>query len=364
MTKTVSPEFWRGKRVFLTGHTGFKGTWLTLWLHDLGAKVCGYSLAPNTAPSMYELTGVRELLEEETIGDICDAKQLTSAVLSAKPDVIFHLAAQAIVSEGYENPAKTFETNVMGVVNLLEAVRQDGRDIPTLVVSSDKCYENQDTGRAFQIDDPLGGKDPYSASKAGTEIVTSAYRSSYFSQKGSAVLGSARAGNVVGGGDWSADRLLSDAARAFSTGQPLRIRNPKATRPWQHVVEPLYGYMMLIEAMSKDRSFGRPWNFGPLNRNHAAALPLAQDFAAAWGKDAVLEISTAEQDWKEATSLNLDCSQTLEVLRWRPALDLKTTAQWTANWYSQSYQNSSKDNLRKITLDQIKTYEQLQRRST
>ena len=355
MRKQMEPSFWRGKRVFLTGHTGFKGAWLAYWLQDMGAIVTGYSLAPETDPSMFELLGLADLIDSH-IGNICDFETLRTAMLGAKPDVVLHLAAQTIVSTGYSDPVNTFSTNVMGVVNVLEVCREIGGDLPVLVVSSDKCYRNDDSGQRFKINDPLGGKDPYSASKAGTEIVVGAYTASYFNDPNGPRIASARAGNVVGGGDWSADRLLPDGARAFSQGLPLLLRNPLATRPWQHVIEPLHGYLMLVEAMVKDRSFARAWNFGPSDRNHVPVGDLANLFAKAWGEAGSIKITTDEQSWVEAKTLDLDCSETYQALAWRPVLNIEATALWTADWYRTVYADPSVDAVRAATRRQINDY--------
>ena len=244
----------------------------------------------------------------------------------------------------------------MGTVNLLDACRDLQGSVAILIISSDKCYQNNDEGRPFRVSDPLGGKDPYSASKAGTEIVVGAYSSSFFSDPHGPVLASARAGNVVGGGDWSKDRLLPDGARAFAAGTPLFLRNPLATRPWQHVIEPLHGYMLLVEALLEDRRFAGPWNFGPLDRNNQSVGEIARAFASAWGGGATVEVSKNNQDWIEAKKLDLDCSKTNEQLGWWPLLDLETTVAWTADWYRNSYSSPSPASVRAITQDQIENY--------
>lgn len=355
MNAGIDRGFWSGKRVFLTGHTGFKGSWLAFWLAELGAKVTGFALAPNTNPAMFNQLGLAAMINHR-IGDIRDRDALTREILDSRPDVVLHLAAQPIVSEGYRNPVETYETNIMGVVHLLEACRELARPIPVLVVSSDKCYRNNDDGRAFQIEDPLGGFDPYSSSKAGTEIVAAAYRSSFFANPNAPIIASARAGNVIGGGDWSLDRLLPDGARAFIQNEPLVLRNPAATRPWQHVVEPLYGYLVLVQAMAKDRGFAAPWNFGPSNREVQSVGHVAEIFARAWGNWAAIEISTAEQDWHEAKALALDCSITETKLGWRSALDLEESIQWTADWYRTAQASTNRKLLHDITRKQISDY--------
>ena len=359
MSGKLDPEFWNGKRVFLTGHTGFKGSWLTYWLVGMGAQVTGYSLAPTTTPALYDLLGL-DMLMNSIIDDIRNPVNLREAMEQARPEVVLHLAAQPIVSAGYKDPAGTFATNVMGVVHLLDVCRDLVGKVPVLIISSDKCYRNNDEGRAFQVNDPLGGNDPYSASKAGTEIVAGSYGASYFTATDGPMLATARAGNVVGGGDRSVNRLLPDGARAFSAGLPLTLRNPLATRPWQHVVEPLYGYLVLVQAMTADRNFARPWNFGPSDRNHQAVGPLAQAFANAWGPTAQIEASQDVQNWKEAATLDLDCSETNERLAWEPLLDLQTTVNWTAQWYRDTYVDNTTEAVRARTQAQIDDYVRLQ----
>lgn len=359
MAGRINPAFWQDKRVFLTGHTGFKGTWLAFWLSEMGADVTGFALAPETDPALYSLLKLDQVITS-VIGDIREIGALRSAMSATCPEIIIHMAAQPIVSTGYQDPVGTFATNVMGVVNLLEVCRERGGNVAILVISSDKCYRNNDEGRAFRVGDPLGGHDPYSASKAGTEIVVGAYASSYFNVSKGPVLASARAGNVVGGGDWSLDRLLPDGARAFSKGEPLILRNPVATRPWQHVVEPLYGYMMLIEAMTRDRNFNGPWNFGPSYRNNQSVGILANLFADAWGDSASVKISSASQDWKEAITLDLDCTETIKTLGWQPVLDLESTVRWTADLYRKAYADPSPEAVRALMREQLTNYVQLQ----
>lgn len=359
--RTLDQSYWKGRRVFLTGHTGFKGTWLGYWLTTMGAKVHGYSLAPVTNPSMFELLQLDQLLVHH-IGDIRESASLSRALEECDPEVVLHLAAQPIVSEGYTDPVETFDTNIMGVVHLLDACRGLEKPVPVLIVSSDKCYLNNGTGRAFEIDDPLGGYDPYSASKAGTEIVTTSYRASFFGKPGAPRIASARAGNVVGGGDWSLDRLLPDCARAFHCSEPVTLRNPLATRPWQHVLEPLYGYLVLAQALAQDAAFARPWNFGPIDRNHQPVGMVAEAFREAWGEGAEIAISTTKQDWKEAATLDLNCAETTRLLQFAPVLDIGDTIALTADWYRRAYADPSAEAVRRLTEEQIRHYETLQAR--
>lgn len=359
--RTLDRSYWKGRRVFLTGHTGFKGAWLGYWLTTMGAEVHGYALAPATDPSMFELLQLDQLLTHQ-IGDVRNSTDLSEALEACDPEVVLHLAAQPIVSEGYAAPVETFDTNVMGVVHLLEACRRLDKPVPVLIVSSDKCYLNKGTGRAFEIDDPLGGYDPYSASKAGTEIVTTSYRASFFGNPNAPRIASGRAGNVVGGGDWSLDRLLPDCARAFHRGEPVILRNPLATRPWQHVLEPLYGYLVLAQALAEDSYFARPWNFGPIDRNHQPVGQVAELFQSGWGDGAKIEVSKHKQDWKEAATLDLNCTETTQSLHFTPVLDIDDTITLTADWYRKAYADRSAETVRRVTEEQIRYYETLQER--
>ena len=264
--------FWRGKRVFLTGHTGFKGGWLAIWLESLGASVFGYALAPVTTPSLFEITRLDESVDS-ILADVRDAQKLSDAIRRAEPDIVFHLAAQPLVRASYRDPVETYSTNVMGTVHLLEAVRQTDSVRAVVVVTTDKCYDNREWEWGYRENDPLGGYDPYSSSKAAAELVTAAYRNSYFLASEVAAVASARAGNVIGGGDWSEDRLIPDIVRAVSDGKPVRIRNPDAIRPWQHVAEPLAGYIRLAQHLYTDGAgFAQAWNFGPEDRDAGSSL--------------------------------------------------------------------------------------------
>lgn len=353
--RPVDPKFWQGKSVFLTGHTGFKGSWLALWLAQMGARVHGYALAPLTDPAMFQALALRDVVTTHQIADLRDRESLTAAVAAAKPDVVIHMAAQPIVSIGYSEPLETFEVNVMGTAALLEACRPITGEIPVLVVSSDKCYLNLDTGRAFTEADPLGGKDPYSASKAATELVVSAWRQSYFKQAGPR-LASGRAGNVVGGGDWSLDRLVPDMMRAFSKKQAAVIRNPRATRPWQHVIEPLAGYLVAVQAAAEDRDMARSWNFGPNAGDDAPVGRVVELAQAAWGEGAFHEVVGTAQTWVEAATLGLDCTSAKQSLGWRPIFDLPQTMDMTVAWYRAFYDQTDAAAMQSLTLDQIGSY--------
>jgi CDP-glucose 4,6-dehydratase len=285
----MTAGFWNGKRVLVTGHTGFKGAWLTLWLSSVQAEVTGYALAPPTQPSFFELVDVAALCRS-LHGDVRDLDHLGRVVREGRFDAIFHLAAQALVRPSYRDPIETYSTNVLGTANVLEAVRQSGGSPAVVIVTSDKCYENREQPAGYVETDPMGGHDPYSSSKGCAELVTAAFRRSYFTE-GPTAVASARAGNVIGGGDWAQDRLLPDCVRSFAEGRAVAIRNPQATRPWQHVLEPLGGYLLLAERLTKDgRAFAEAWNFGPDEKDVCPVWQVAQRFAELWGRLVGLEL--------------------------------------------------------------------------
>lgn len=361
----------RDKRVLITGHTGFKGSWLTIWLHKLGAQVTGYSLPPPTAPSLFEIAGVRELLERHVEGDVRDGLRLQRVVCETKPNCVFHLAAQPIVATGYENPRETFDVNVLGTVGLLESVRCHGvRPCRVVVVTSDKCYDvperTVDTSPlGFREDDRLGGDDPYSASKAAAEIVTHAYLKSYFDPlqhcKHQIWLATARAGNVVGGGDWSPMRLAPDIVRAAFAGVALQIRRPDSVRPWQHVLDPLAGYLMLTVGMSEcffrqgtSASHAAHWNFGPPPESCITVRDVVAKFHAALGRG----IAEEAKFWGfgETRALNLCSDKARALLGWRPRWSLDETIRRTADWYRRYYDEPGAD-MRQACLADIAAYE-------
>ena len=337
---TPRPAFWRGKSVLITGHTGFKGSWLSLCLDALGAHVHGFALKPPTRPSLYEMVELGKRIAAVE-GDVRDYGAFRSMLLESRPEIIFHLAAQSLVRRSYREPLETYSTNVMGTVHLLEAVRELKLECAVINVTSDKCYENDDLQHRYREDDRLGGKDPYSNSKACAELVTSAYRESFFAVAdipGPRVsLASARAGNVIGGGDWAADRLLPDCVRAILSGEAIRIRNPDALRPWQHVLDPLCGYMLLAEELCGDaRVFSRGWNFGPDEVDSWPVGMIVAKIVELWrdsgGNPVQVDLETERQP-HEARRLELDCTLAKEKLGWRPALPLATALEWTVDWY-------------------------------
>jgi len=346
----MRPELWKGRRVLLTGHTGFKGAWLALLLERLGAEVTGFALAPPTQPSLFELARAGEALRDLR-GDVRDLPAVRRAVDETKPEIVIHTAAQSLVRTSYEEPVATYATNVMGTVHVLEAARHAPSVRAVLVVTSDKCYENREWVWGYRENEPMGGSDPYSSSKGCAELVTGAYRASFF-QSGAAVA-SARAGNVIGGGDWAPNRLLPDAARAFSAGRPLEVRNPRAVRPWQHVLEPLSGYVALAEALQEDgAAFAGAWNFGPADEDARTVGDVVERFTQLWGGGARWEATPGVHP-HEAHLLRLDCAKARTVLGWRPRTRLDEALQWTADWYG-SWRRGV--DMREFTREQIERY--------
>lgn len=352
----IDPNFWKGKHVFLTGHTGFKGGWLSVWLSSMGAKVFGYALAPNTRPSFFDVVGVADLLEQNHIADIRDLAPVQLAIKQANPDVLIHMAAQPLVRYSYDNPLETFSTNVMGTANVLEAARGIKQLKAIVVVTTDKCYENKEWVWGYRENEPLGGADPYSSSKACAELVTSAYRQSFFSgnvANSSAALASARAGNVIGGGDWSLDRLIPDALAAFKAGKPLVIRNPLATRPWQHVLEPLSGYLLLAQALcEKGSAFASAWNFGPRDEGTQTVERVIDQLSAAWGNNQGWQQDAKAQP-HEAHLLKLDCSKAHQELGWVPKWSLEQSIEKIVHWHKAL---EAGNDIKAVSLEQIKQY--------
>ncbi|MFZ2267955.1 MAG: CDP-glucose 4,6-dehydratase [Azonexus sp.] len=350
MENLVNPAFWHGKRVFLTGHTGFKGSWLALWLQQLGATVTGYALPPSTTPSLFEIADVARGMNS-IIGDIRDASALQSALAASQPQIVLHLAAQALVGEGYRDPLGTYSTNVQGTANLLEAVRHTPGIDAVVVVTSDKCYDNKEWPWPYRENEALGGHDPYSSSKACAELVTASYRKSFLGEAGVAVA-SARAGNVFGGGDWSAHRLIPDLLAAFAAERPARLRNPHAVRPWQHVLEPLAGYLILAERISATPHLADAWNFGPSDSDCQTTGEIADRLARTWGEPAAWQAEKSDFP-HEAGLLRLDSSRARQQLGWQPswALDtgLAATVAWHKAWLAAA-------DMRAITLQQIENY--------
>lgn len=358
MRTTISPSFWQGRKVFLTGHTGFKGAWLSTWLHKLGADVTGYALAPATQPNLFDLAELDQTMHS-VIGDIRDPAHLLEAMQIAQPEIVIHMAAQPLVRYSYLNPVETYSTNVMGLVNVFEAIRQTPSVKAVVNVTSDKCYENREWDWGYRENEAMGGYDPYSSSKGCAELITSAYRRSYFNPETYAThgvaLASARAGNVIGGGDWSDDRLIPDIIRAFTAGQHVTIRNPHAIRPWQHVLEPLHGYLMLAERLITDGvKFAEGWNFGS---NPVDAQPVSWIMARMkdkWGAGADYTIDPNAATVHEAGLLTLDSSKANKHLSWQPHWSLEQTLDMICAWHQAHIKGQ---NMRDMTLAQITAYE-------
>lgn len=352
-----------GRSVFLTGHTGFKGSWLSMWLHRLGARVTGYSLPPPTNPNLFSVARVNELLTRHVDGDIRDEDRLASAVKEAAPEVLFHLAAQPLVRESYRMPRETFEVNVIGTGSVLEAVRRYGRPCVVVIITSDKCYENQEREEGYSESDPMGGYDPYSASKGAAELLVSSYRRSFFSAahlpEQGVLVATARAGNVIGGGDWAEERIVTDIVRMLVAGDPIPLRNPDAIRPWQHVLEPLGGYLTLAGRLLRtgDSALCGAWNFGPFERDELRVRDLVDRFLHYWGEGSWKDVHYPDQ-LHEGKVLRLKIGKAMSELGWRPRWDIDTAIDKTVAWYRQFHQGAP--DMRSITLHQIAEYQSLE----
>lgn len=349
-------QFWSGKRVLITGHTGFKGTWLSLWLQSLGAKVTGFALPPPTKPSIFELTRAADGNRSVT-GDIRDPALIAAVVAEAEPEIVFHMAAQPLVRYSYEHPIETYHTNVLGTVHLLDAIRRVSSARAVVSVTSDKCYENREWVWGYREQDPMGGFDPYSSSKGCAELVTSAFRNSYFPKENFArhrcAIASARAGNVIGGGDWADDRLIPDILRSIEAQQPVQIRSPNAIRPWQHVLEPLSGYLLLAEKLCEDGpTHADSWNFGPPDADIRPVAWIAEQMTLRWGQGATWTVDDGVHP-HEAACLKLDSSKARQVLGWRTRWSLEDALAHIVDWHI-AYSRGA--NMRAITLAQIDTY--------
>jgi CDP-glucose 4,6-dehydratase len=351
----VTSEFWRDRSVLVTGHTGFKGGWLATWLLDLGARVTGYGLAPHTTPSYFARCGLAERLTSH-LADVRDEAAVQAALASAQPRVVFHLAAQPIVRLSYRKPLETISINVLGTSTLLEAIRHTPSVEAVVVITSDKCYENFERPQGYRENDPLGGHDPYSASKAAAELITAAYRRSFFAASGPRVA-TVRAGNVIGGGDWAADRLVPDAVRALVAGEPIRVRNTEAVRPWQHVLEPLGGYLLLAERLAGSATFAGTWNFGPRDPDAVSVATLADLIVGQW--DGGRWESTPENGAPhEAGLLRLDWSKARTRLGWHPGLSLKEAVELTVGWYRAAAGTRSERAMYDLSVEQIRHYQE------
>ena len=348
----VSASFWKDKKVFLTGHTGFKGSWLSLWLQSMGAVVKGYSLAPPTDPSLFLVADVARNMESE-IGDIRDLAKLKESMLAFDPAILIHMAAQPLVRRSYLEPVDTYTTNVIGTVNVLEAARACPNLKAIVSVTTDKCYENKEWAWGYRENEPMGGHDPYSSSKGCAELVTAAYRNSFFNSKDMAALATARAGNVIGGGDWADDRLLPDILKAFENSKSVTVRNPLSTRPWQHVLEPLSGYLVLAEHLyNHGQEYAQPWNFGPKEEDCKPVNWILDKMVATWGEGARWELDKNNNP-HEAGFLKLDCSKAASRLNWQPKWNLEYTLNLIVNWHKHW---SNGENMREQCLKEITNY--------
>jgi CDP-glucose 4,6-dehydratase len=348
----VNPDFWRGKRVFLTGHTGFKGSWLSLWLQAMGAELHGFALAAPTQPALFTEAGVEHGMTS-TLGDIRQPDALLAAMDRCRPEIVIHMAAQPLVRYSYREPVETYATNVMGTVHLLEAVRRHAGTVRAVVnVTTDKCYENREWVWGYREDEPMGGYDPYSNSKGCAELVTSAYRQSFL-QNTEVALASARAGNVIGGGDWAEDRLVPDILRAFEKGQPVLVRNPHATRPWQHVLEPLSGYLVLAQRLhAEGQAFAEGWNFGPQDDSARPVQWIVEKMVGLWGDGASWQRDGSEHP-HEANYLKLDISKARARMDWAPRWDLATALSHITHWHQAWL---AKEDMRALCLNQIEEF--------
>lgn len=352
----MNREFWRGKRVLLTGHTGFKGAWLSEWLLALGAQPAGYALAPPTRPALFDQLALAQRMTHR-LGDVRELESVKSFLREADPEIVFHMAAQPLVRYSYEAPVETYAVNVLGTTHVLEACRALPRVRAIVVITTDKCYENREWHWGYRENEMLGGHDPYSSSKACSELVTASYRRSFFNggnTLGEARVASARAGNVIGGGDWATDRLMPDAIRAFEAGQPVAIRYPNSVRPWQHVLEPLRGYLMLAERLCgpDGNRFAEAWNFGPEPSDAKPVHRVMDRMSALWSGGAAWR-QDGQCHPHEAGYLKLDCAKAHALLGWRPTLNLDEALKLTVDWYRV---HSQKGDLRTITREQIVHY--------
>jgi CDP-glucose 4,6-dehydratase len=353
----MKPEFWRGKKILLTGHTGFKGSWLTLWLQSMGAEVTGYSLDKPSIPCLFDIASAADGIADIT-GDVRDFEQLKSCMTEHSSEIIIHMAAQSLVRRSYREPLETYATNVMGTANILEAARTADSARVVIIVTSDKCYENREQVGGYHENDPMGGFDPYSSSKGCAELVTAAWRNSFFNpaeyvSHGVAVA-SARAGNVIGGGDWAEDRIIPDIMNAFNAGEAVQLRNPDAIRPWQFVMEPLNGYLTLAEHMWNDGAgYSRAWNFGPADEDLQSVSWLTDRLAERWGAGARRDAGVGEH-LHEAALLRLDSSLARTDLQWHSLLDLDETLDWIMEWYRGYYKGSD---IREVTINQIQRFQ-------
>jgi CDP-glucose 4,6-dehydratase len=359
-------NIFKDRKIILTGNTGFKGSWLSLWLHSMGARLTGISKDIPSQPSLFEELELAQKMDHH-FANICDGKRMKEIFMQVQPDFVFHLAAQPIVSVSYEDPIETLQTNTIGTANILEALRFVSNPCNSVIITSDKCYDNVEWIWGYREQDALGGKDPYSASKGAAELVIKTYYHSYFKKPGSKIkLAIVRAGNVIGGGDWALNRIVPDCFRSWSGNQPVVIRNPDSTRPWQHVLEPLSGYLRAAQVLADPESGinGEPFNIGPAAEQNHTVLELLQSVQKFWKSDTLKkQFEIADSSFHEAGLLKLNCDKALYYLQWRPALDFQATARMTGEWYNHYYNNSKKD-ISAYTLNQILEYAEAARKKS
>jgi len=354
----MDKEFWRNKKVFVTGHTGFKGSWMSLWLKELGAQVTGFALAPPTSPSHFDLINLENKIDSH-IGDIREIGFLKEVIYSCQPEIVIHMAAQSLVLDSYEDPIATYMTNVIGTLHVFEAVRQCSSVKTVINITTDKCYENKEWCWGYRENEPMGGHDPYSSSKGCAELLTKSYQKSFFTSDSGVNLASVRAGNVIGGGDWAENRLIPDFIKAIISGEPAIIRSPDSIRPWQHVLEPIAGYLILAEKMSSDvgRNFVGGWNFGPADIDVQTVSQISDKLCNFWGEGVSWKIEDQNKEHPhEATYLKLDCSKARGEIGWKPLLDLDKALDWIVEWYKCFQQNGD---MTEITLRQIRRYQEI-----
>jgi CDP-glucose 4,6-dehydratase len=351
----MNPNFWKQKKVLITGHTGFKGSWMSLWLQELGAIVAGYSNGVPTDPSLFEIANVGEDMKS-IVADVRDIDKVKEEILKFKPEIVIHMAAQSLVQGSYDDPVETFSTNIMGTVNLFEAVRVSESTKVVINVTSDKCYEERELDRGFKETDPLGGYDPYSSSKGCSELITSAYRNSFFKKNSNIALASVRAGNVIGGGDWAKDRLIPDIIKGILKNEVIRIRNPNFVRHWQHVLDPLNGYMTLVEKLWNDgNKFAESWNFGPIDNNAKPVSWILEKFNQFWSNGIEWKLDNKEFN-HENKFLKLDSSKSNTKLDWSSKIDLEVAIKLIVEWYTE-FKNGG--NMKEISKEQIRFFSKL-----
>ena len=348
----VNPKFWSNKKVFITGNSGFKGSWLSIWLKEIGAKVKGYSLEPDIDPNLFNEAKLFNEIETD-FGDIRDLNRLQTSIVNFDPDILIHLAAQPLVHLSYKNPIDTYSTNVMGTLNVLEASKACKNLKAIIAVTTDKCYENKEINKGYRENDPMGGYDPYSSSKGCCEILISSYRRSFLNNSSTPFLASARAGNVIAGGDWSKDRLVPDILNAFSNNEKVLVRNPSSIRPWQHVLDPLGGYLILAENLFSDGfHYAEPWNFGPEDEDCKSVKYITEKISEYWGEDSTWEVGNNGY-FHEAKLLKLDITKAKTKLGWKPKWNLNQTLKNIVNWHKKWI---NKENIRSVCSDEIKNY--------